>query len=152
MRGFISYAHDDVGFLDRFRVHLTAVEQAFGVTFWSDDSLRAGHHWNDTIRDAINQADVFLLLVSPSTIASRYINEKEFPAIAHIRDRHATAISLFGTRYEKQPPSRFFTSSHVGLIPVFMQKNMQLYNKYSGIARFNSFTCSTVSMSCMIVL
>ena len=81
MRGFISYAHDDVGFLDRFRVHLTAVEQAFGVTFWSDDSLRAGHHWNDTIRDAINQADVFLLLVSPSWIASKFIREDERPAI-----------------------------------------------------------------------
>ena len=81
MKGFISYAHDDVAFLERFRVHLKAVEEAFGVTFWSDESLRAGHHWNDTIRDAINQAEVFLLLVSPSWIASNFIQEEERPAI-----------------------------------------------------------------------
>ena len=81
MRGFISYAHDDVAFLERFRVHLKAVEEAFGVTFWSDESLRAGHHWNDTIRDEINQADVFVLLVSPSWIASPFIRDEERPAI-----------------------------------------------------------------------
>lgn len=81
MRGFISYAHDDVAFLERFRVHLKAVEEAFGVTFWSDESLRAGHHWNDTIRDAINQADVFVMLVSPSWIASKFIRDEERPAI-----------------------------------------------------------------------
>ena len=43
--------------LERFRVHLVALEEAFGLTFWFDGSLRAGHHWNDTILDKINQAD-----------------------------------------------------------------------------------------------
>ncbi len=81
MLGFISYAHDDHAMLERFRVHLVALEEAFGLTFWSDGSLRAGHHWNDTILDQINQAEVFLLLVSPSFIASKFIREREIPAI-----------------------------------------------------------------------
>ncbi len=87
MRGFISYAHDDVALLRRFRVHLKALEYAFGLTFWSDDSIQAGDHWNDTIREAIEQADVFLLLVSPAWIASDFIRNHERPAIT---DRCAT--------------------------------------------------------------
>jgi len=85
MRGFISYAHDDHAMLDRFRVHLAALEEAFGLTFWSDESLRAGHHWNDTILDQINQSDVFLLLLSPSFIASPFIRDQERPAIERRR-------------------------------------------------------------------
>ncbi|MGE4045129.1 MAG: leucine-rich repeat domain-containing protein [Acetobacteraceae bacterium] len=81
MKGFISYAHDDVAMLERFRSHLVALDLAFGVAFWSDDSLRAGHHWNQAIQDAINEAHVFLLLVSPSFIASDYIRRHERPAI-----------------------------------------------------------------------
>jgi hypothetical protein len=77
--------------------------------------------------------------VIPFTCDSYFVPfVKVDPAIAHIKERQATAISLFGTLYEKHPPSRFFTSSHVGHIPDFMQKNIQLYNKYSGIARFSA--------------
>ena len=61
--------------ISRFRMHLKALEYAFGLTFWSDDSIQAGDHWDDSILAEINRANVFLLLVSPSTIASRYINE-----------------------------------------------------------------------------
>lgn len=81
LRGFISYSHDDVAMMLRFRNHLASVQNAFDFTFWSDVSIQAGSHWNDTILDAINQSDVFVLLISPSTIDSRYINEKEYPAI-----------------------------------------------------------------------
>ena len=82
LRGFISYSHDDVAMMRRFRDHLTSVEKAFEIPFWADESIQAGDHWDDSILAEINRANVFLLLVSPSTIASRYINEKEFPAIA----------------------------------------------------------------------
>ena len=81
MRGFISYAHDDVALLRKFRLHLKALDHAFRLTFWSDDSIHAGDHWNDTIREAIEQADVFLLLVSPAWIASDFIRNHERPAI-----------------------------------------------------------------------
>lgn len=82
MRGFISYAHHDVALLRQFRMHLKALEHAFGLTFWSDDSIQAGDHWNDTIGHAIEQAEVFLLLVSPAWIASDFIRNHERPAIA----------------------------------------------------------------------
>ena len=88
MRGFISYAHHDVALLRQFRMHLKALEHAFGLTFWSDDSIHAGDHWNDTIREAIEQADVFLLLVRPAWIARDFIRNHERPAIAR---RCATA-------------------------------------------------------------
>jgi formylglycine-generating enzyme required for sulfatase activity len=81
LHGFISYSHDDVAMMRRFRAHLTSVEKAFEIPFWVDDSIQAGDHWDDSILAEINRANVFLLLISPSTIDSRYINEKEYPAI-----------------------------------------------------------------------
>ena len=81
LRGFISYSHDDVAMLRRFRAHLASVETGFDIPFWADDSIQAGDHWDDSILAEINRANVFLLLISPSTTASRYIKEKEYPAI-----------------------------------------------------------------------
>jgi len=82
MKGFISYAHDDIRMFGRFRKHLTATEQAYGIPFWADERIAAGHHWDDEIQQAIDAADLFILLFSPAYIASTYISAREIPAIA----------------------------------------------------------------------
>jgi len=46
---------------------------------------------NQHIAAAIEQAQVFLLLISPSTIAGGYINDREYPAIDG-RRRTANAL------------------------------------------------------------
>jgi hypothetical protein len=79
--GFISYAHDDVDMFQRFRAHLRATERRFGIEFWADPSIAAGHHWSDEIIRHIAAADVFILLVSAEFIASNYIYTMEKPAI-----------------------------------------------------------------------
>ena len=81
MNGFISYAHDDHRLFKTFRTHLRAVERAFGLTFWSDERINAGYHWNQEILKRIEAAEVFVLLTSPAFLASDYIYEKELPAI-----------------------------------------------------------------------
>ena len=55
IQGFISYAHDDGDAFDTMRTHLHALEQAFTypITLWADDKLRAGLHWDDTIKARI---------------------------------------------------------------------------------------------------
>ena len=64
-----------------FRHHLRAVELAYEIELWADTSLYAGHHWNATIQQAIDAAEIFVLLVSPAFIASHYIYDNEIPAI-----------------------------------------------------------------------
>lgn len=81
VKGFISYAHDDIGLYREFRKHLAATERAFGIPFWADPSIRAGHQWEQSIQDAIEDARLFILLLSPAYLSSDYIREHELPAI-----------------------------------------------------------------------
>src|SRR5262245_10366966 len=91
MDGFISYSHDDYGMFSDFRIHLKSVERALNVEFWADNRLAPGFYWNSTIEKSINEANVFVLLVSPAFIASDYIYENEIPAI---KGRHQRAAAL----------------------------------------------------------
>jgi hypothetical protein len=93
MNGFISYAHDDYEMFGTFKMHLSAVERAFDVSFWSDHRMKAGYHWEATILRQIGAADVFVLLVTPAFISRDYIYDKEIPAILD-RKRSAGALVL----------------------------------------------------------
>ncbi len=86
MKGFISYAHEDLDLVTDFRKHLAEVERGYDLPFWADDSILAGHDWNDRIAAAIADAHVFLLMLSPSFFNSSYIRTTEIPAI-HARLR-----------------------------------------------------------------
>jgi len=99
MNGFISYAHDDVNLVDGFRPHLRAIERGFRINFWSDPRTHAGQQWTSEISKRIDDADVFILLISPNSIASEYIYEKEMPAIkARRRDAAALVIPVVLSR------------------------------------------------------
>ena len=81
MNGFISYAHADRKLLDEFLVHLSAVERAQDIDFWSDVRLTGGKRWGPEIQGRIDTADAVVLLLSPAFFASKYIWEHELPAI-----------------------------------------------------------------------
>ncbi len=89
LRAFISYAHDDLRMLERLLVHLDNLTRAFGITFWHDHSIEAGSHFDSTIEAAINDAHLFLVLVSPASLASAFIRNRELPAI----ERRANAVN-----------------------------------------------------------
>ena len=80
IKGFISYAHGDLRMLERLLVYLDDLTRAFDITFWHDESIDAGAHWNKQIEAAINASDLFLLLTSPSSLASSFIKNREFAA------------------------------------------------------------------------
>jgi hypothetical protein len=94
MKGFISYAHEDIKLVLEFRRHLAAVERAFNLKFWMDDEIKAGRCWRDEIGDAIDASDVSLLLCTPNFIFSEYIWRTEFPAIRERHKRGALAITV----------------------------------------------------------
>lgn len=81
MQGFISYSHQDYDEFKRFKGHLTSVERAFGVSFWSDERLNAGDYWSEQISQKILEANIHILLLSPGFIGSDYIWNHELPAI-----------------------------------------------------------------------
>lgn len=81
MNGFISYAHEDYKLYLAFRKHLRQIERAFRITFWSDERIETGYHWEDEILTHIQTADLFIPLISPAFFASDYICDQEWPAI-----------------------------------------------------------------------
>ena len=81
MKGFISYAHDDHVAFEQLRPHLKPLERAYGIDFWADKRIKSGDYWSDKIRQAIADASVHILIVTPQFFASDYIFDHELPAI-----------------------------------------------------------------------
>ena len=90
---FISYSHADKRFKDELLKHFRTLEREGKVSFWQESDIEAGAEWNDTIRRAIDEADIAILLISPSFLASDYIRELELPALIDRANRRGTIIS-----------------------------------------------------------
>lgn len=77
MRAFISYSHRDSEALERLHVHLAGLRRDNLIFEWYDREILAGDVLDDQISQELEQADLFLLLVSPDFIASDYCVDKE---------------------------------------------------------------------------
>jgi hypothetical protein len=88
--GFISYSHKDYGLCEDLREHLSALERAFRMQFWTDKRIGPGQKWTKEIERAINSADVFIFLLSPAFFNSKYIMDIEYEEISKrfAEDKH----------------------------------------------------------------
>ncbi len=67
---FISYSHKDTDFVNQFASDL----QAAGFAIWIDhESIRAGDTWTGSISDGIEQCDIFIVVLSPTSSDSRNV-------------------------------------------------------------------------------
>ena len=80
-RIFVSCVDEDRAMVRELLVHLRVIEREFPASIWHDGQLRAGSVWNAEIKSAIDQSDVFILLLSPAYTGSIYILDHELPAI-----------------------------------------------------------------------
>jgi tetratricopeptide (TPR) repeat protein len=90
---FISYAHADepekpaegeVQWLTLLRRHLQPAVKDGIFALWVDRQMMGGAAWDPEIEQKLRACDIFILLVSPCSMASHYIVDKE---IAIIRER-----------------------------------------------------------------
>ena len=71
---FISYSRKDLAFVERLAENL----QAAGLQVWYDLSgLDVGTRWGRDIQDAIEQCQCFVVVLSPNSVDSEWV-EKEF--------------------------------------------------------------------------
>lgn len=77
MRAFISYSHQDKGALERLHVHLKNLTRGGHIETWYDRDILAGSGLDTEIKQELEAADLFLLIVSPDFIASDYCVERE---------------------------------------------------------------------------
>lgn len=69
---FFSYSHDDEQYRDQLEKHLAMLKREGLIESWHDRRIRAGSQLAQEIDQQLEQADVVLLLVSASFLASDY--------------------------------------------------------------------------------
>jgi len=77
MKAFISYSHRDSEALSRLHTHLANLQREGHIKTWYDRNILAGDILDDEIRQQLETADLFLLMVSPDFIASEYCINQE---------------------------------------------------------------------------
>ncbi|WP_437977741.1 diguanylate cyclase [Sorangium sp. So ce295] len=83
LRIFISYSRKDQRLKDQLLEHLSSIG---GVDAWTDDRILPGDESRSEMKRALDAADVVLLLVSPSFLASDFIADAEVARLFERRD------------------------------------------------------------------
>jgi hypothetical protein len=87
---FVSYSHEDKEWWKKVMTYVHQLEEEGLIRIWSDELIKAGDRWNDSIVEALDSSQAALLLVSQSFINSTFINEEELPRIL---DRAAQGVT-----------------------------------------------------------
>lgn len=74
---FVSYSHKDESFKEELDIRLTLIHRKIPLEIWTDKKIKPGQLWDDKIKNALDNADVVLLLVSDYFLASNYITNIE---------------------------------------------------------------------------
>jgi hypothetical protein len=85
---FFSYSHDDEQYRDQLEKHLAMLKREGLIESWHDRRIRAGSPLAQEIDRQLEQADVVLLLVSASFLASDYCYGIE---MRRAMERHAAS-------------------------------------------------------------
>ncbi len=78
MKAFISYSHKDKELLDGLHEHLAALRREELISVWTDREIPAGGVIDDHVDAQMEEAQLYLLLISSAFIDSQYCFEKEF--------------------------------------------------------------------------
>ena len=78
---FISYSHADKDWLDRLKRHLKPLVREGNLDCWDDTHIRPGDDWQQEIQNALDTAQVAVLLISADFFASDFIDETELPPL-----------------------------------------------------------------------
>lgn len=90
---FLSYSHRDGEWKERLSRSLRILERQGLADVWDTGDIEAGAIWSQDVDKALKSADVALLLISPSFLASDFIVQKELPALLE-RSREGGLVAL----------------------------------------------------------
>lgn len=86
MKAFISYSHVDAAVVGRLKVHLRQMERGKLISVFYDREIRAGQHLDDVISENLEEAGLFLAVVSPDFLNSNYCYEREMKRALELHD------------------------------------------------------------------
>ncbi len=79
LKVFISYSHDDINYRKDLQKYLVNLERESIIEVWQDGMIETGEDWDQSIKNAMDEADIVIMLVSQSFIASSYVHSVEMP-------------------------------------------------------------------------
>ncbi len=66
------YAHEDQEYVEKLDKHLTLLQRLNSITFWTDKDIHPGTEWERELAARLDEAQVILLFISASFLASDY--------------------------------------------------------------------------------
>jgi hypothetical protein len=102
----ISYSHADKEWLDRLKRHLKPLVREGNLDCWDDTHIRPGDDWKQEIRNALDAAQVAVLLISANFFASDFIDENELSpllAAAQAKGVRILPVIISASRYARIP-------------------------------------------------
>lgn len=94
MNAFISYSHQDQLMLTMLHKHLTQLQRDGVISAWTDREIMAGGEVNKNISSALSGSDLFIALLSPDYIASKYCYEIEFQTALKMQEQGMIIIPV----------------------------------------------------------
>jgi len=101
---FVSYSHADAHWLALLQKHLKPYVRAGALDVWDDTKIRAGDQWRASIDQALERAQVALLLVTPDFLSSDFIARNELPPLldkARARGVRILWVPVTASSYEE---------------------------------------------------
>lgn len=89
---FFSYSHKDEALRNELETHLAPLKREGIISSWHDRGISAGDDFEASIRFELETADIVLLLVSASFLASDYCMEKELALALEKRGANSMVI------------------------------------------------------------
>lgn len=99
---FVSYAHEDIAWVERIRKALLPLIADASISVWDDSYIAPGANWDASIRDALDRARVAVLVLSRPFLASTYIQSTELRVLLDQALEGRTA--LFWLPLDDAPP------------------------------------------------
>jgi len=89
---FISYSHKDEALMEEFFEFIQPLIQSGIINVWNDKAIVVGDIWDQEIVKALDECDIVVFLLSPSFLASTYINKTEIRHAFELRNQEKVKL------------------------------------------------------------
>lgn len=89
---FISYAHEDEKWRVKFEPNLELLHREGLVDVWCDLEIKPGDRWDDEIKRKLEEADLYVFLISTDLLVSTYVQETELPIAKRRHDERKARL------------------------------------------------------------